>query len=184
MSLIVHRGAERRFAPWKNGGGETAEILCHPPGAGMEDFGWRISTARVAQSGPFSHFPGVARWLAVIEGGRLNLVLSDRRLIVEAGTQPVLFDGDSTCECTLEGREVLDLNLMTRFPFVGRMRPSGPLMPPLGRHAATLVFLRQDRPTEGLSRLDLRDVTNLDDVSRNAACGPTDLLIEVFDTTA
>ena len=37
MSLFarIYPGAGRAFAPWKNGGGETAEILCVPQGAGF-----------------------------------------------------------------------------------------------------------------------------------------------------
>jgi len=47
MFAAIHPAADRRFAPWKNGGGETAEIACFPEGAGFDGFGWRISTARV-----------------------------------------------------------------------------------------------------------------------------------------
>lgn len=54
----IYRTADRVFRPWKNGGGETAEILAFPAGAGFDDFSWRISTAIVAASGPFSAFPG------------------------------------------------------------------------------------------------------------------------------
>ena len=34
----LYRRADRVFRPWKNGGGETAEILVAPPGADFEDF--------------------------------------------------------------------------------------------------------------------------------------------------
>ncbi len=65
----IWRRAERVFTPWKNGGGRTAEILAMPEGAGLDGFDWRISTAEVAQSGPFSLFAGLDRWLTVLEGG-------------------------------------------------------------------------------------------------------------------
>ncbi len=43
--------------PWKNGGGETAEIAVFPPSADLSEFGWRISMATVSSDGPFSAFP-------------------------------------------------------------------------------------------------------------------------------
>lgn len=70
MTQSIYLASDRHFSPWKNGGGETAEILCHPQGAGFGDFNWRISTARVASSGPFSTFEGIDRILTVLEGGR------------------------------------------------------------------------------------------------------------------
>jgi environmental stress-induced protein Ves len=45
--------------PWKNGGGETTEIAVFPDGAGLSDFDWRVSMARVDGDGPFSSFPGI-----------------------------------------------------------------------------------------------------------------------------
>ena len=47
--------------PWKNGGGSTRELVCWPPGAGTDAFGWRVSVARIAAAGPFSAFAGVDR---------------------------------------------------------------------------------------------------------------------------
>ncbi|SFQ22142.1 HutD protein [Ectopseudomonas toyotomiensis] len=38
--------ATARVMPWKNGGGETLELAIAPAGAGLEDFAWRISSAR------------------------------------------------------------------------------------------------------------------------------------------
>ena len=65
MSNWHYPASARQFRPWKNGGGETAEIAVSPAGAGFDDFDWRISTAIVAQSGPFSGFPGVDRVLTL-----------------------------------------------------------------------------------------------------------------------
>ena len=52
--------------PWKNGGGETLELAIAPAGAGLEDFAWRISSARVGAAGPFSACAGVDRSLALL----------------------------------------------------------------------------------------------------------------------
>jgi len=43
-------------SPWRNGGGETREILSWPPG--KTDFDSRASIATIPQDGPFSSFPG------------------------------------------------------------------------------------------------------------------------------
>ena len=60
--LIPYAGLEP--APWKNGGGSTTEIAIAPLGATVDKFDWRISLATIANSGPFSVFPGVDRTLA------------------------------------------------------------------------------------------------------------------------
>lgn len=73
ISILEH--GERKTMPWKNGGGTTAEIAIHPPEAslGNADFFWRVSAAQVSQEGPFSHFAGCERWLAVTSLGVLSL---------------------------------------------------------------------------------------------------------------
>ena len=40
--------------PWKNGGGQTTEIVVHPAGATLAEFDWRVSIADVDADGPFS----------------------------------------------------------------------------------------------------------------------------------
>jgi environmental stress-induced protein Ves len=64
--------------PWKNGGDETTEVAAGPPGASLETFDWRISMAHIAQSGPFSLFPGVDRTLAVLSGVGIRLSVAGR----------------------------------------------------------------------------------------------------------
>ncbi|MBS0480988.1 MAG: HutD family protein [Proteobacteria bacterium] len=106
--------AQRKAVPWKNGGGKTWEIAAFPPGAGMDDFGWRISTAEVAAAGPFSNFGQVDRILTVIEG-RLELydVVQGQGVILEAG-QSHAFAGDTPIEGRPLGGPVRDLNVMVR----------------------------------------------------------------------
>ena len=75
--------ADHRRMPWKNGGGETVEVIVHPEGASLSDFGWRVSMASVASDGPFSVFPGIDRTLAVLSGDGMALSiegLGDRLL--------------------------------------------------------------------------------------------------------
>lgn len=172
----IHRGKERRFAPWKNGGGETAEILCFPSGAGFDDFGWRISTARVAQSGPFSVFPGVTRCLTIIEGGPLALRLGDEpERIMDRDSPPLGFSGETPCDCDLLGDPVLDLNVMTRAPFTARVvRPHMAGKSP----AIRLLFVTEALPDLKLARHDLAEVTDLPLASLQAL-GQTGWLIEI-----
>ena len=101
--------------PWKNGGGETVELLVHPEGAGLGEFDWRISMARVAADGPFSVFPGVERTLTVLEGAGLDLAI-DGGAPVRLGpaSPPFGFPADRPCVGRLAAGPVTDLNVMTR----------------------------------------------------------------------
>lgn len=135
--------AHKRMA-WKNGGGETVEIAVSPPDAGLGEFGWRVSTARVAVDGPFSSFPGVDRTLALLEGEALVLRIEgmgEHRLA--KGGDPLLFPADAPTEAVLPAGPITDLNVMTRR---GRHRAA---LAPLGRGgvleagAATLLLLAQ-----------------------------------------
>jgi len=51
--------AQLPVSRWRNGGGETREIISYPPGAA--EFQWRATIATIDADGPFSPFPGVDR---------------------------------------------------------------------------------------------------------------------------
>lgn len=155
----VFRLADRVFRPWKNGGGQTAEIAVSPTGAGFDDFDWRISTAVVAASGPFSEFAGVDRVLAVVEGGAMVLSLGGQEHRLDAGSAPFAFPGDVPVTARVEGEPLLDFNVMVRRPLRASVS-RGPL-DPARREADTrarLALLLEDR--SGLARLDLVDLGN------------------------
>ena len=76
--MRILRASTYRRMPWKNGGGETTEIAVSPEGAGLDDFAWRISMARVDGDGPFSAFAGVDRTLSILEGEGLRLEIAGR----------------------------------------------------------------------------------------------------------
>ncbi len=108
----IIRAADCPDVPWKNGGGTTREIAVFPPGAGMEDFLWRLSMARVEQAGPFSAFEDIDRTLAVLEG---SLHLSGAvDAVLDPVSAPFPFDGAASVEGTPLGGPVLDLNAMVR----------------------------------------------------------------------
>jgi environmental stress-induced protein Ves len=103
-----------RRMPWKNGGGETIEMLAHPEGADLATFDWRISMARVASDGPFSRFDGIDRTLSVLEGGRLVLDFGGTRTVLDPLAEPYPFAGDAGVTGFVPDGPILDLNVMTR----------------------------------------------------------------------
>jgi environmental stress-induced protein Ves len=104
--------------PWKNGGGVTRELLAWPSAA---DWRVRISVADVDRPGPFSSFPGVERWFAVLEGAGVRLDVDGSVRELDALSEPFRFDGAAPVTCELPGGPTRDLNLMVRGG-VGRMR--------------------------------------------------------------
>ena len=97
--------------PWRNGGGATRELLAWPAAA---DWRLRISVATIAQSGPFSAFPGVERWFAVVQGEGVVLRWANRRVMLTTGSEPVRFEGAAAPGCDLLDGMTQDLNLMVR----------------------------------------------------------------------
>ena len=103
-----------RPRPWQNGGGSSREIVCWPPGAGLDDFDWRVSIASVAASGPFSCFAGVDRTIVLLAGGGLRLQAPGLDHRLDTLHAPFTFSGDAALHCTLLGAESTDLNTMSR----------------------------------------------------------------------
>lgn len=112
--MQVLRAADRKATPWKNRGGVTREVCAWPPGAGFDDFQWRVSMAEVRADGPFSAFPGVDRILAVLEG-RLALDIEGHATIeLSAASPPAAFPGDAPTVGRVLAGPVTDLNVMSR----------------------------------------------------------------------
>jgi len=162
----VYPAAERQFRPWKNGGGQTAEIAVSPAGAGFGDFDWRISTAIVATDGPFSCFPDVTRVLTVIEGGAMRLRVSGQVHLLDAASPPLVFPGDAPCAAELTAGPLLDFNVMIRQPLRATVT-RGPLaVPEPGALARLALLLEPGAGLEPGARLDRLDLVDLD------ACAP------------
>jgi environmental stress-induced protein Ves len=112
--LRLIRSADLVRVPWKDGGGTTAEVAVHPPGAGFDDFDWRISMADVAADGPFSRFPGVDRTLVLAEGRDLVLdIEGDIQVLIRPGDARS-FAGEVAAGARLHGGPVRDINVMSR----------------------------------------------------------------------
>jgi len=111
--MIVVQTSSAAPVPWKNGGGVTRELL-RLPADGGDDWTLRISVADIAADGPFSPFPGVMRWFAVLEGAGVRLDFPDRALDVRRGDAPLRFDGADAPRCALLAGATRDLNVMVR----------------------------------------------------------------------
>lgn len=103
--------ASANATPWRNGGGTTRELLAWPH---TEQWEVRVSVARISASGPFSSFPGVARWFAVLSGEGVRLRVDGREHALSSESQPFSFDGASRAHCDLAGGATEDFNLMLR----------------------------------------------------------------------
>ncbi|WP_192247683.1 HutD/Ves family protein [Mesorhizobium silamurunense] len=128
--MRILRAAGYRVMPWKNGGGTTTEIAVSPDGAGLDDFDWRISMARVETSGPFSSFAGIDRTLSVLEGDGIVLDIDGKPPArLTTSSEPLSFAGDVPTSAALVGGPITDLNVMTRRSrmthTVERLSPSG-----------------------------------------------------------
>ena len=97
--------------PWRNGGGVTRELLTWPQ---AQDWIVRVSVADITSAGPFSAFPGVERWFAVLAGGavRLETAGAGPQRLDAARTSLYRFSGDAPTHCTMLGAATRDCNIM------------------------------------------------------------------------
>ena len=79
--------------PWRNGGGRTRTLWTWP--ADCVDDAWqlRVSLADIDADGPFSAFPGVQRWFAVLQGAGVRLQLPAGPQVLGLHSSPLQFDG-------------------------------------------------------------------------------------------
>ena len=113
--MRILRAADHKRMPWKNGGGETTEIAVFPDNAGLDDFDWRVSMARVDGDGPFSSFRGIDRTLAILEGAGITLDVAGagpKRLTLDS--EPHAFPADLPTSAALLDGTVIDFNVMSR----------------------------------------------------------------------
>lgn len=111
MTLQVIRCDQVEPQAWRNGGGQTRELLAWP---GREDWQLRISVADIDRDGPFSPYPGVDRWFAVVEGAGVRLQLPGGARSIDTNSAPVHFQGEDAPGCDLLDGPTRDLNLMVR----------------------------------------------------------------------
>lgn len=113
--MRILRASDYRSMPWKNGGGVTTEIAVSPHGAGLDDFDWRVSMARVETGGPFSVFTGIDRTLSILDGEGMRLAIAGREPVeLTRSSEPLFFPADAATEALLPAGPITDLNVMTR----------------------------------------------------------------------
>jgi environmental stress-induced protein Ves len=107
--------------PWKNGLGYTDQIAIEPASADLRrgDYLWRLSTAKIEKSSPFSVFENHDRLLMVLEGAGLRLTHvyeegEPGEEVLLSPHQPYEFLGDIHTKCELVDGPVRDLSLFFR----------------------------------------------------------------------
>ncbi len=107
---------------WRNGGGVTRQLLTWPQG---EDWRVRVSVADIAADGPFSRFPGIERWFAVLEGAGVDLQIGMHGQRLDRNSAPLRFDGAEDVGCRLVDGATRDFNLMAQPGRARLLRASG-----------------------------------------------------------
>lgn len=179
--MRILRARDRVSSPWKNSGGVTAEIAVFPPGAGFDDFGWRVSAAHVAKGGPFSTFPGIDRTLAVLRGRMALTIAGMGRVEMSSSSAPLAFPGDAATEARLLDGPVEDLNVMTRRgAYRARVTRGGR---PSSDADVTLLYLLTDTKMPDGTALSISDVVQIAHSDATALSPDADFYrIEIFAT--
>lgn len=99
--------ADIRPQRWRNGAGDTRELLAWPH---VRDWALRVSVAEIDADGPFSTFAGTERWIAVLAGQGIRFFEWEQR----RGDELLAFDGALAPACELIQGPVQVLNLMHR----------------------------------------------------------------------
>jgi environmental stress-induced protein Ves len=111
MPLTVIDATAIKPQAWRNGGGQTRELLAWPA---ANEWKLRISVADIETDGPFSAFNDVQRWFTVLKGAGVELKFADSRHILRPGDDPLQFEGGQFPYCHLLDGPTRDLNLMAR----------------------------------------------------------------------
>jgi environmental stress-induced protein Ves len=142
-------------------------LLAWPDAA---DWKLRISMADITADGPFSAFPGVERWFAVVVGKGVVLGSGGAERRILPGDAPVVFDGAAAPDCRLIDGATRDLNLMIHGGY-GGMRALEPNVSwNEGFRVRALFTAVPGRWSDGVSGRDLPEHTLLwDDAATGVA---------------
>lgn len=100
--------------PWKNGKGETREVIAWPPGAGATEFDWRASIATIDMDGPFSLFTGIDRSITLLDGAGVHLLGDGPGHALTQPLLPFAFPGERVIQGVLAAGPCTCFNIMTR----------------------------------------------------------------------
>lgn len=102
-----------KVMPWKNGQGSTVEFIIDPPTSTVTDvFSYRLSSATVNTSGPFSQFSGYSRVLIPIEGPPIKILHNNIEKTLNR-LDKYAFKGDLDTKCEIKDT-VRDFNVITK----------------------------------------------------------------------
>jgi uncharacterized protein len=133
LNAPVHiRLSDQPVLSWRNGGGSMSDLWVWPAASGW-DSAWRcrISVATIDRSGPFSSFPGVGRWFALLDGDGVALDFQDRSIKLQPGDPACFFEGNEAPQCRLLGAPARALNLMVQASGTGNRLAASGMMAPL-----------------------------------------------------
>jgi environmental stress-induced protein Ves len=158
--MRILRASDHRQMPWKDGGGVTTQIAISPPGATVGDFNWRVSMAKVPNSGPFSSFVSIDRVLAVLEGEMRLAIDGAEAHLMDPSSPAFTFPGDVPTSAEVI-HEVTDLNVMVRR---GRFSASVRRLDKaeiIANADDTLVLFREDAQVISGEKFERDDVIHL-----------------------
>jgi len=115
MKLLFKRALEHVETPWKNGQGATRQFAIYPFESKFPDdpFVWRLSSAKISQSSPFSRFAGYERILTVIDGQGLEV--GGKKMGLH---EFIAFSGDLNFSAHLSSGPIEDFNIIYSPEFV------------------------------------------------------------------
>lgn len=143
--MLLLRAADHRLTRWKNGMGETREVIALPDPENPAGFLWRVSMATVAADGPFSHFPGIDRSIAVMQGHGMRLDVDGAQVELPNRGAPFSFAGEANVSSILIDGPTVDLNAMSlRSSWSHKMTrlDAAPTVEVIGRAAVSVLVFK------------------------------------------
>ena len=118
MKINIITPDQFNIVPWKNGKGQTTELIINPGGS-LTDFDWRLSIADMVSDGVFSSFAGMQRHLILHSGQGLTLTHSqnDHQIQQDTLNAPLdiaAFDGAFYTAGDLSAGAVKNFNVMSK----------------------------------------------------------------------
>jgi uncharacterized protein len=102
-----------REMAWKNGKGRTIELLRLPHPKIADLFSLRLSIASMAESGPFSHYPGIERTIILLEGNGVVMDFVDEiKMSLNVLHKPIQFPGEAEITAQLINGPIREFNIM------------------------------------------------------------------------
>ncbi len=155
-SVVVHRhhspsglgnlmqrltNTDYRRVPWKNGLGSTLELASDATTPGGP-WTWRFSLADVPSRAAFSHFPGINRHLAVLDGQGMTVDRDGAHIMIPREGVAFEFAGEDDIVGEPLGADVRDVNLMVdRWVWNGRLEILRGLDQSLGCCSGEVILL-------------------------------------------